>query len=97
MGLKRSIKNYLLCSGVVMAGVAAFSAISYTVTRNLMKVALNRENPKNIQREKERLSGSKKFADIFCHIKAAAEKLEDSMIYPQYFGSDHCPVAIITK
>ncbi len=76
--MKGSIKNFLLSSGVAMAGVAAFSAISYTVTRNLMKVALNRENPKNIQREKERLSGSKKFADIFCHIEAAAKKLEDS-------------------
>lgn len=30
-------------------------------------------------------------SDRFC------EKLEDSLIYPQYTGSDHCPVAIITK
>jgi exodeoxyribonuclease-3 len=30
-------------------------------------------------------------SDRFC------ENLSDSMILPQYYGSDHCPVAIITK
>lgn len=30
-------------------------------------------------------------SDRFC------EKLADSLIFPQYYGSDHCPVAIITK
>ena len=35
--------------------------------------------------------------DYFLCSKRFCEKLEDSMIYPQYLGSDHCPVAIITK
>ncbi len=35
--------------------------------------------------------------DYFLCSKRFCEKLGDSMIYPQYLGSDHCPVAIITK
>ena len=35
--------------------------------------------------------------DYFICSERFAEKLEDSLIYPQYYGSDHCPVAIITK
>ncbi|MBR2041885.1 MAG: exodeoxyribonuclease III [Oscillospiraceae bacterium] len=35
--------------------------------------------------------------DYFLCSKRFCEKLEDSMIYPQYLGSDHCPVAITTK
>ncbi|MBQ7123641.1 MAG: exodeoxyribonuclease III [Oscillospiraceae bacterium] len=35
--------------------------------------------------------------DYFLCSKRFCENLEDSMIYPQYLGSDHCPVAITTK
>ena len=35
--------------------------------------------------------------DYFICSERFAEKIEDSLIYPQYYGSDHCPVAIITK
>jgi exodeoxyribonuclease-3 len=35
--------------------------------------------------------------DYFICSERFTEKLEDSLIYPQYYGSDHCPVAIITK
>ena len=35
--------------------------------------------------------------DYFLCSKRFCEKLEDSMIFPQYMGSDHCPVAIVTK
>ncbi|MBR5311152.1 MAG: exodeoxyribonuclease III, partial [Oscillospiraceae bacterium] len=35
--------------------------------------------------------------DYFICSQRFAEKIEDSLIYPQYYGSDHCPVAIITK
>ncbi len=35
--------------------------------------------------------------DYFICSKRFCESLEDSMIYPQYLGSDHCPVAITTK
>ncbi|MBQ2997934.1 MAG: exodeoxyribonuclease III, partial [Oscillospiraceae bacterium] len=35
--------------------------------------------------------------DYFICSKRFAENIEDSLIYPQYYGSDHCPVAIITK
>ena len=35
--------------------------------------------------------------DYFLCSNRFCERLEDSLIYPQYLGSDHCPVAIITK
>lgn len=35
--------------------------------------------------------------DYFLCSKRFCENIEESEIYPQYFGSDHCPVAIITK
>lgn len=35
--------------------------------------------------------------DYFICSERFAEKIKDSLIYPQYYGSDHCPVAIITK
>ena len=35
--------------------------------------------------------------DYFIASSSFERKLEDALIYPEIFGSDHCPVALITK
>jgi len=35
--------------------------------------------------------------DYFIASSSFESKLEDALIYPDIFGSDHCPVALITK
>lgn len=77
--MKKSIKNILIGSGVVAAGITAVTAVSCALTKKLVKVALDREQPKTPEKSGNRLSGSagqmKQFEEI---LTAAAENLKNS-------------------
>ena len=55
--MKRS-KKLLIGTGAVAAGIAAIAGASYYTAKTLMKIALDREEPKCIEKTKQRLSGS---------------------------------------
>ncbi|MEG0648296.1 MAG: exodeoxyribonuclease III, partial [Oscillospiraceae bacterium] len=35
--------------------------------------------------------------DYFVVSNSIAEKIEDALIYPDIFGSDHCPIGLVLK
>lgn len=76
--MKKYIKNILIGSGIAVAAVMSISAVSYSITRRLLKIAMDREEPKVMAKGKEKLMGTEKLVDFANEIKDAAEKLENS-------------------
>ena len=77
--MKKSTKNILIGSGIAVTGFAAVAAISRKFTGKLLKVALDREQPKVTQRAKEKLSGSIEQAKQFEeYLTLMAENLQNS-------------------
>lgn len=77
--MKKSTKNILIGSGIVAAGITAVTAASYKLTKNLVKVALDREQPKASQKTEKRLTGSAGQAKQFEEeLTVSAEKLKNS-------------------
>ena len=76
--MKKSTRNVLIGSGVVAAGITAVTAVSYGVTKKLVEVALDREQPKASKKSENMLSGSagqlKQFEE---ELTAAAEALKN--------------------
>jgi len=56
--LKKRTRSILIGTGLVAAGVAAVSAISYRLTQTLVKVALDREQPKLGCKKRVQISGT---------------------------------------
>lgn len=76
--MKKSTKNILIGSGIAVTGFAAVTAISRKFTGKLVKVALDREQPKVTQRAKEKLSGSIEQAKQFEeYLTLMAENLQN--------------------
>lgn len=76
--MKKGIKNTLIGSGIAVSAVAAITTVSYSITRRLLKLAMDREEPKAMTKGKEKLMGSEEFADFTNAITEAASKLDNS-------------------
>lgn len=77
--MKKSTRNILIGSGVAVAGITAVTAVSCKVTKKLVKVALDREQPKAPKKSGNRLSGSAGQAKQFEEeLTSAAEGLKNS-------------------
>ncbi len=73
--LKKSIRNILLGTGLVATGVAAVSAISYRLTQTLVRVALDREQPKFNSKKSLQISGAIPNPKVHEEVKRATEWL----------------------
>lgn len=71
--MKKSTRNILLGSGIAVAGTAA---AAHYVTKYLMKIAMDREMPKNLLKKKQRLKGNKELIDFIDEMVDASERLE---------------------
>lgn len=69
-------RNALIIGAAVGAGLASLAAVSYSVTKTLMKVALDREVPKGIEKGRNRLMGSGELAEILPVLEDAGKDLE---------------------
>lgn len=76
--MKKRTQNILIGSGIVAAGVALGTVVYQYSAKHLMKLALDREGPKSVEREKEKMMGSKDFADIWNKVLDASGTLENS-------------------
>ena len=76
--MKKTSRLLLTGAGVAAAGVAAVSAATYVSTKLLVKVALDREQPKiaNLEKAKTQLRGYKDCGVFFDKMAICAEKLE---------------------
>lgn len=76
--MKKTTKRILIGAGTAITGFGIFSAVSNWISKTLMEIALDREEPKVMRRNKEKLRGSKKDAEYVEHLNASAERLRNS-------------------
>lgn len=72
--------KYLLAGASAAAGVAAMGAATYVSTRYLVKIALDREQPKitNMEKAKQHLRGYKDYGRFFDTMEQGASQLRDA-------------------
>ena len=73
--MKKSTRNILLGTGLIAAGAAAVSAISYRLTQTLVKVALDRKQPKLSSIKHAQISGAIPDPKVLEEVKKATEWL----------------------
>jgi hypothetical protein len=74
--MKKSTKNALIISGVATVGIVALAGIYRTTAKYLMKIALEREEPKFVTKGKERLIASGDFKEIMTKLAEASTSLQ---------------------
>jgi len=74
--MKRTTKNLLIGSGIAIAGLAAIGVLHRASAKALMKVALDREEPKGMEKEKNRIAGSSEYSEMISNALNAAGALE---------------------
>ncbi len=75
----KKAKTLSIVSGIIAAGAAVFAAASYSLTRKLVKVALDRDAPKTSEKSRNRLSGAVPSNELFELVQAAASSLESKV------------------
>ncbi|MBE6701250.1 MAG: alpha/beta hydrolase [Ruminococcaceae bacterium] len=78
--MKKTVRNILIGSGAFALTVAAVSALSYNITKKLVKVALDREEPKATKKSQEKLVGSETFFKNIEEMGPSVEKLKNSSL-----------------
>ncbi len=72
-------KNKLLLgTAIAAAGLGSIYAVSYTATKKLLNVAMNREMPKGIYQNKEKLYGSTEIKAFLSELDSESNKLLSS-------------------
>ena len=73
--MKKYVRNVFIGSGVCATVMGTLGIASYSITKRLMKVAMDRDEPKIVEKSKEKLMGSEKLIDFTNEIKVKADKL----------------------
>jgi len=74
--MRKRPKNILIGSGVVAGTVAVAGAVSYSITKKLVEIALDREEDETVAASKKQISGEPEM-NVFMKVREnAAEKLE---------------------
>lgn len=76
--MKKDTKKLLIGSAITAVGAATLSVLYYCSTKYLMKLALDREGPKRIDRNKEKMISSGDISEIMKNVLESGEKLEKS-------------------
>lgn len=76
--MQKMVKNIFIGSGVAIAGIVAATAVSYRVTNKLVRLALDREEPKTADKSKKRVRGIQELVELPEQIKVSAENLKNS-------------------
>ena len=76
--MKKKIKRILIGASAFTAGAAAVVGLTYKVTKEMMKVALDREQPKVNEKVQNKFSGSKGQENTFEELAAMSENLKNS-------------------
>lgn len=74
--MKKNTRNILIGIGAAAAGIGVLTALSYSITKKLMKIAMDRETPKAMKKSKEKLAGSPQMAEFIDAVLKAEEKLK---------------------
>ena len=75
--MKKRTRNILIGTGITVAGIGAVTAVSYKLTQKLLKIAMDREEPEIITKNRGKLTGaSGEKAEFLAEIASGAERLE---------------------
>lgn len=76
--MKKSAKRWLIGSGVVVAGAAAVGVASRAISKYLVKLAMDREGPKRVEKGITMVSGSPENAELIAKATEAMQALENA-------------------
>lgn len=76
--MKKNTRNILIGTGIVAAGIAAVTTVSYNITKKLLQVAMDRETPDLMTVNKDKLAGSPEMTAFLAEMNEAKERLENS-------------------
>ncbi len=74
--MKKITKSILISSAAAATTMAGLAAATFAATKQLMKIALDREMPKSSEKNKAKLTGSKKLVEFAASASEAAVTLE---------------------
>lgn len=77
--MNKAVKRIIIGTSVTAAGAAALVAEAYLFTKKMMRIALDRDIPKNPGKSISRISGSLPDAEIMEKIKTAASELKEKI------------------
>lgn len=77
MLMKNAIKKIIKMSGITVSSMAAAAFTAYVTTKYLVRIALDREEPKAMQKAENLISGSQSSNEFLKELKEAAKKLEE--------------------
>lgn len=76
--MNKAMKNTLIWASAAVAAGTAAAAVTYAAMKSLVKIALDREQPKIYQKQKAKLSGTDGQQELFKGLAEASEKLKNS-------------------
>lgn len=74
--MKKKTKNMIIGTSIAAAGITTFGYISHVITNYLMRVALDRKEPKSMTKAKEQLMGAKENEELVTMLRTTADALE---------------------
>lgn len=77
MLMKNAIKKIIKMSGITISSMAAAAFTAYVTTKYLVRIALDREEPKAMQKAENLISGSQSSNKFLKELKEAPKKLEE--------------------
>ena len=78
--MEKQMKNLLISSGLVAAGMSAMGAISYAATKHLVDIAMDREHPelKNLDKAKVQIQGYEADGPFMRQLELFAAQLKNT-------------------
>ena len=77
MLMKNAIKKIIKMSGITVSSMAAAAFTAYVTTKYLVRIALDREEPKAMQKAENLISGSQSSNKFLKELKEAPKQLEE--------------------
>ena len=74
MLMKNAIKKIIKMSGITVSSMAAAAFTAYVTTKYLVRIALDREEPKAMQKAENLISGSQSSNKFLKELKESAKK-----------------------
>lgn len=74
--MKKGIRNVMVGAATAAAVMGVVSMAANALTKYMVKMAMNREQPKGTEKSKVRISGDKKLDEIMEQARAASDRLE---------------------
>ena len=75
--MKNAIKKIIKMAGITVSSMAAAAFTAYVTTKYLVRIALDREEPKAMQKAENLISGSQSSNKFLKELKEAPKKLEE--------------------